>query len=258
MRALCFLTSAVAWLLMPACSSGSNADGTPAGTGSGVADDSLIVPDGIGVMALEGGAGVLDLQALTLRDGPKGLEAYVALKNDGDIAACAAGVSLELYDKAQQKLGAGISSLLSSHYYRLTDGSGTITSCVGPGDLTMAVVTDFQSDATSGDVGFVVYQCPYFALGVELIDGLTLSKVTSIPGSGGTAYAGTLLNGFDVAVTNPIVTVFPTNRGGRPLGVATASGSDDLPPRGSWPFETSAVDAPGVGQVAYPGGTLAN
>jgi hypothetical protein len=48
-------------------------------------DDALIVPEGLVVTLEPGGAGVLDLFALTLRDGPDGLELYAALRNDGDV-----------------------------------------------------------------------------------------------------------------------------------------------------------------------------
>jgi hypothetical protein len=48
------------------------------------------------------------------------------------------------------------------------------------------------------------------------------------------------------------VTVFPVNEAGRPLGMATSTGSMDLASGASWTFETNAVDTPGVDQVAYP------
>ena len=100
---------------------------------------------------------------------------------------------------------------------------------MGPGDVTMAAVTDLPADLAIEDVGSVVYRCPYFALDVVPIDGLTISEVKSVTGGAGTAYTGTLVNGLDVAVSNPSVTVFPVNRVGRPLGVATGSGTLEDP-----------------------------
>jgi hypothetical protein len=73
----------------------------------------------------------------------------------------------------------------------------------------------------------------------------------------GTVYTGTLSNGLDVAVSDPSVTVFSVNRVGRPLGVAIATGTVQIPPGGSWAFETNTVDMPGADQAAYPAGAMA-
>jgi hypothetical protein len=230
-----------------ACSSGTHED-----TG----DDARIVPEGLSVTALAGGNGVLDVIALTLRNGPTSTEVYAALKNVGDVPACSAAVSVELFDKIEQSLASGISGLLTQHFYRLTDGSGSIAACVGPGDVTMAAITDLPSDIAIEDVGYVVYRCPYFALDVVPIDGLTIGPVTRVAAAVGTTYTGTLVNGLDVAVSNPSVTVFPVNRVGRPLGVAIGSGTVEIAPGGSWAFETNAVSAAGVDYFAYPAGAL--
>jgi hypothetical protein len=228
------------------------------GSGGEAGSDALVVPEGLTIMPLAGGNGVLDLIALTLRKGPSNTELYAAMRNDGDVPACDPGLSVELFDKTQQSLATGISALLTKHFYRLTDGSGTIASCVGPGDVAMAAVTDLSSDIVIDDVGYVVYRCPYFALDVAPVDGLSVSQVQSVTNSAGTAYAGTLLNGFDAAVSNPAVTVFPVNHVGRPLGVATGSGTADIPPGDTWAFETNTVDDPGVDYVAYPTAALMN
>lgn len=231
------------------------------GTGADAGDDALIVPEGLSVTALAGGSGVLDLIALTLREGPTSTELYAALRNVGDVPACNGAVSVELFDRTGQSLTSGVGGLHTQHFYRLTDGSGTIAACVGPGDVTMAAVTDLASDIVIEDVADIVYRCPYFALDVVPVDGLTTSQVKSVAGSAGTAYAGMLVNGLEVTVSNPSVTVFPVNRVGRPLGMATASDTVDLSPGGSWTFETSTVSAAFVGSVdyvAYPAGALAN
>jgi hypothetical protein len=234
-------------LLSPACS-------------SDLADDALVVPDDIAVTALAGGNGVLDLVALTLRAGPSGTEVYAALRNDGDVPACSAAFAVELFDRTDHSLAAGITGLLTQRFYRLADhadGTGTIAACVGPGDVTMAAVTDLGDDVAIDDVETIVYRCPYFALDVVPVDGVTIGQVKRVTRGAGTAYTGTLVNGFDVAVGAPSVTVFPVNRVGRPLGVATSSSSDEIPPGGSWAFETSTVDAPAVDHVAYPAGAFA-
>lgn len=251
-----FILAAV--LLLLACSgSGGSPTQSNGGMGGSTGDATLIVPEGLNVMALPGGNGVLDVVALTLRKGPSSTELYAALRNHGDTPACHAALSVELYDKAEQALATGISGLLTSHFYRVTDGSGTIAACVGPGDVTMAAVTDLPADIAVEDVGYVVYRCPYFALDVVPIAGLSVSEVKSRTGGAGTAYTGTLVNGLDLPVNNPSVTVFPVNRAGRPLGMAIGSGTVEIPPGGSWAFETSTVDTAGADQVAYPAAALA-
>jgi hypothetical protein len=243
-------------LLLPACSNGTAH--MAASSDADSAGDPLIVPEDLSVTALAGGNGVLEMIALTLRAGANGAELYAALRNEGDIPACSAAVSVELFDDAEQSLAAGIGGLLTQRFYRLTDGSGTIAACVGPGDVSMAAVMGLPPDIVVEDVRHVVYRCPYFALEVVAIEGLTVSQLEPATGDDGTAFTGTLVNGFDVAVSNPSVTVFPVSRAGRPLGVATGSGRLELPPGGSWTFETSAVATPGADHIAYPAGALAN
>ena len=253
-------------LLALACSSSSREGGAgsisaDSGRGgavdAGMTDDALIVPEGLTVTALAGGNGVLDVIALTLRRGTSGTEVYAALRNDGDIPACDAAVAVELFDRSEQSLAAGIGGLLTQHFYRLTDGSDTIAACVGPGDMTMAAVTGLRSDIEIEEVGHVVYRCPYFALDVVPVDGLTVDQLERVTTSAGTAYTGTLVNGFDVAVDSPSVSVFPVNRVGRPLGAATSSSNVEVPPGGTWAFETNSIGARGVDYAAYPAGALA-
>jgi hypothetical protein len=219
--------------------------------------DVLIVPDGLTVTALAGGNGVLEVIALTLRKGPSGTGLLAALKNTGTNPACDAALSVELFDKNQDSIAAGIGGLFTQRLYRLTDGSGSLAGCAAPGDVIMASVTDLPSDIAIDDVGTVVYRCPYFALDVAPIDGLTLRQLKSTPHSAGTAYTGMLVNGLDIAVKNPSVTVFPVNRVGRPLGLATASDTEQVPPGGSWAFETEAVNELAFDYVAYPAGAFA-
>jgi hypothetical protein len=246
MLARCLLTAA-AGLLPLACSSGSAEPG----------DASLIVPEGLAVTALPGGNGVLELFALTLQEGARGSELYVALENVGDVPACSAAVAVELFDHDEQPLAAGIGGLHTQHLYRLTDGSDTIAACVGPGDVTMAAVTDLPAELALQDVGTVVYRCPYFALDVAPIDGLAMKRLERVTRDTGTAYTGTLVNEVGVAVRRPSVTVFPINAAGRPLGVATGQSSDEMPPGERWDFETGAVDVPASDFVAYPAASFA-
>jgi hypothetical protein len=240
----------VASVLLLACSSRGS-------TGS-AGDEALVVPDGLTVRALAGGNGVFRVTALTLQKGSSSSELYAALKNEGDSPACDAALAVELFDRTEQSLAAGIGALFTRHFYRLADGSGTIAACAAPGDVTMAAVTDLPSDLALDEVGYVVYRCPYFALDVVPIAGLIVGQVTSVARDDGTAYTGTLVNELDIAVTSPSVTVFPVNRAGRPLGAATGSGTEAVSPGNSWAFETNPVDAPAADYAAYPAGAFAN
>ena len=199
---------------------------------------------------------MLQVTALTLRKGSDATEIYAALMNTGDAPACSAAFSVELYDRNEQWLATGISGLLSQRFFRRTDGSEAIAACVGPGDVTMAALTDLPSDIVIEDVGHAIYRCPYFVLDVVPIDGLTVSEVTKITGDAGTTFAGTLVNELDVAVSDPLVLVFPVNRVGRPLGAARSSGMLEMPPGGSWSFETDAIEEAGVDQLAFPAAAL--
>lgn len=228
----------------------------PLACAGGEPHDPSIVPEGLRVMALAGGTGVLELSALTLREGPAGAEIYAALRNVGDVPACSAAVSFELFDHSQQSLASGIGGLLTQRFYRRTDGSRAIAACIGPGDVSMAAVTDLPADLRIDDVGYVVYRCPYFALDVEPIEGLNVSQVHGVARDSGTAYTGTLENALDVAVRNPSVSVFPLSHSGRPLGLSIAQSSRVIEPGDSWKFETNTVSEPGADSAAYPAGAL--
>ena len=231
--------------------------GGTGGAGGMTGDGSLVVPEGVTIMPLDGGTGVLELFALTLAQTPTGVvEGYAAVRNVGATSACSAALSIELFDATELSLGAGIGSLLSEKFHRLTDGSGSITSCVEPGDVAMAVVRDFPETVALGSVAIAVYRTPYFELPVETIDGLSVSELERVLLDRGIGYTGTLINAFDVTVTNPSVTVFPVNRVGRPLGAAIGSGMLEIPTGGSWTFTTNDVGDAGVSEVAFPVASL--
>ena len=218
--------------------------------------DAPIVPEGLQVSALPGGNGVLELSALTLRRGASNLEVYAELANVGDVEACSAALSIELFDARGQSLAAGIGGVLTQQLYRWRDGSNAIAACIGPGEVAMAGVTELPEDLTLEDVAQIVYRCPYFALDVIRIEGPSVRGLQRVSGAAGTSYTGTLVNQLDVAVRNPSVTVFPISRAGRPLGSAIGSSAIVLAPGAQWAFETSSVDEAGVDQLAYPAGAI--
>lgn len=221
------------------------------------AASSRIVPEDLSVMALEGGNGVLDVTGLTLRRGSQALEVFAALKNVGDVPACSAAFSIELFDRQEQSVAAGITGLLSQHFFRLTDGSETTAACVAPGDVTMAAITDLPAELAVEDIGTIVYRCPYFALDVVPIDGLEVDRVERVQAGGETSFAGRVVNRFDVTVENPSVSVFPIDRSGRPLGMVSVSEALELSPRGRWDFKTPGIAAAdGDDYAVFPAGAI--
>lgn len=237
---------------------GAGAAGVPnagaAGIGGETGGDALIVPQGLSVSTRPGGCGALTVVALTLRQGPSNGELYAALRNDGDTPACSPAFSVEVFDKTEQSVATGLGGLLVRRFYRLTDGSDTIAACVGPDDVTMVAITDLPSDISIDDVGRILYWCNFWALDLVPIDGISITGVRTVTQGTGVAYTGTLVNGFDVALSSPSVAIFPINRVGRPLGVAVRRGTVEVPPGGSWDFETNTVSEPGVDHAAYPAG----
>lgn len=220
--------------------------------GAAIDDDLLITPEGLQVTAHPGGCGALSLTALTLSRGASHGELYVALRNDRDTPACSPAFSVELFDKSEQSLATGLGGLLVRHFYRLTDGSGTVAACVSPGDVTMVAITDLPSDLAIEDVGRVEYWCNYWALDVEPIGGIRIDDVRAVARGRDVAYTGTLFNELDVALSSPSVAIFQVNSVGRPLGVAHGSGTVELAPGQSWSFETSTVSVAGVDHADYP------
>jgi hypothetical protein len=223
---------------------------------SSPARDSPVVPEGLRVMALAGGTGVLEVAALTLQKAGTTTELLAALRNTGDVPACHAAFSVELFDGANQSLAAGITGLLTRQFYRRTDGSGTIAACVAPGERTMAAITDLPADLTIEDVRSIVYRTPYFALDVEPIAGLRVEQIEKSTRNNQIAFTGTLKNSFDVSVDKPSVTIFPLTEAGRPIAVIQSTSDIHIPPNGEWRFETSPVDPPAADELAFPAGAL--
>jgi hypothetical protein len=230
---------------------GNDVGGTTCGPNS---DDASIVPSNLEVSLELGGAGVLDLYALTLREGSDGLDLYAALRNDGEVPACDAALKVQLLDTTGQPLGQWIGGLYTKDFYlyTLTDaGATTIAACVSPGDVTMTKIS-ITADIALADVGQVIYYYTYFALDAVPIDGLRVSEVDTVATAQGTSYAGTIVNELSMPVAAPSVAVFALNCAGRPLGLAIGGDTSDVPAGGSWTFQTSSVDTAGVGYAAFP------
>jgi hypothetical protein len=219
-------------------------------------DDRLFVPEGLPNTNENGQDVGLALVAFTLAPGANGPSFYAAVQNVWSTPLCEAGMMLNFYDTAGQLVGSGASVLQSGRFYQLTDGSGAIIPCIDPGQIAMTGETDLPATIAIDQLGSVQHLFPSFNVDVTPVGGLTVTGVEAIASGQGTAYTGTVVNDLASTLNDPSVAIFPVNRVGRPLGMATASAPGSLPPGGMWTFQTDAVDDPGVDQVAYATGTL--
>jgi hypothetical protein len=161
--------------------------------------------------------------------------------------------SVELLDAGEQFLATGLGGLLVQRFYPAADGSGAVAACVGPGDTTMVAISDLPSDVVVENVRHVVYWCNYWTVNdVAAVAGLSITNVRAVTRDDGIAYTGALFNALEVALKSPAVAIFPLNRARRPLGFALGRGLDEVPPGGTWQFETGTVPDAGVAHAAYP------
>lgn len=241
------LATATLVVLAPACAG----DRTEAPTG----DARHFVPETLPNTNVNGVDDGLTLVAFTLLREATGPALYAAVENRASTPACQAGMTTDFYDKSGQRVTSAGAVLHGRRPYRMPDG--TVMPCVGPGEVAMAGVTGLD-DFAIDELGWLEHLFPSFLIdGMTAIDGLTVRDLRSETGNGGSTYAGTLANGLDVAVSAAKVTVFPVNRVGRPLGMAT-SPSADVAAGASWAFETGVVGDAGVDAVAFPSATIAN
>jgi hypothetical protein len=244
-------------LVLPLGCSGTRGGSGGAGGAGGMAgapgDDRLFVPEDLPNTPRAGDVGqTLKLVAATLVQGPAGLEFYAAVRNDGNAPSCNAGMLTDFIDKAGQTVASVATTLRSKQLYRLD--AGTILSCVDPGQIAMTDSTYLPAAIVIGELARMTHTFPTFGGfdGIVPLVGLTVTQVETVPKAGGSAYTGTLTNALDVTASAPTVAIFPLNRVGRPLGMATVGTTIVLPPGGTWSFETTTVNDPGVAHAAYP------
>ena len=225
----------------------SSADATAGRDG----DDLFFVPDGLANTNLDGDrAGGLKLVAFTLVREAKGLSLYAAVTNKGDTPVCEAGMTTYFIDKTDQVVTSAGSVLQSKQFYRLDDG--VVVRCIAPGQMAMSAATELPNEVVIEKLGYLQHRFPAFMIdGITPIEGFDVSEVQAIAKGDGKLYTGKLINRFDKTVTDPSLAIFPMNRVGRPLGVATSKTATDLPPGSSWSFESTDVADLGVGYVAY-------
>jgi hypothetical protein len=223
----------------------------PDGSEEYISPHAEIAPEGLTVTAHPGGCGIMKLTALTLQRGAENGEVYAALKNEGSTPACAPALTFNAFDRDEQTIATGVSGVLLHRFYRLSDGSGTMAACVGPGDVGMVAITDLDPELVA-DVARIEFWCTFWSLAVDAVGELDVIDVEPVARDGGVAYTGSLVNGLDVPVSTPSVAVLPLSSGGRPIGVARASGTQQLLPGASWEFETGVVPDGGADSAAYP------
>jgi hypothetical protein len=240
---------AVGLVLSLACSGDGGMGGPPG-------DDRLFVPADLPANTTDTTGGWLTLVAFTLVQEALAPALYVAVRNDGESPACNVGMMIDFLDKDGYTVTSAGAAVWSKQYYRLDPN--VIFSCIDPGQVGMAAVTNLPSDLVIAELGSLRHSFPGFILqDIVPVQGLTVSGVRTTEAGPFTAYTGTFTNRFDAAVSAPAVAVFPVNRVGRPLGMGTCSVDIDLAPGGSVGFETSPVDETGAGYEAYPAGSPA-
>ncbi len=226
------------------------------GAGAPTGDDQLFVPADLPNTNQDGQDDGLVLVALTLVQEATGPAFYAAVQNVWSTPLCEAGMMLSFYDRSGQPVGSAAGVLQSGQFYQLDDGSGTIIPCVAPGQIAMTGETGLPDTIVLDQLGSLVHLFPSFNVGVVPAGALTVTGVAPTTGTAGTTYSGTVDNAIGSTLSNPSVSVFSVNRVGRPLGMATASTTADLPAGGSWVFQTGALDDAGVGQAAYGSGSV--
>ena len=224
------------------------------GLGGQAGDDRLFVPEGLPDTNQDGQDEGLVLVAFTLVPGANGPSFYAAVQNVSSTPICEAGMMLTFFDQNNQLVGTSAGVLQSGRFDQL--GDGTVIPCVDPGQIAMTGATGLPSTIVVDQLGALQHVFPAFVVDVLPFGGLTVTGVQPVANSAGTAYTGTVVNSLGSTLSNPSVTIFPVNRVGRPLGMATASATVDLAPGGTWNFQTTAVDDPGVDQAAYASGSL--
>jgi hypothetical protein len=110
-----------------------------------------------------------------------------------------------------------------------------------------------------GQLSGLTHRFPAFGGdGLTPLGSFTVSQVQVVAKDAASAYQGVFTNPLSLTATAPSVTIFPVNRVGRPLGAASSSATIDVPPGGTWSFETSTVNDRGVDYAAYPGASVSN
>jgi hypothetical protein len=260
LSAQCFVAGLIALGLTLACSEGGDGSGAPVsngGTSNEAGDERYFVPEALPNTEQDGEGAGLTLVASTLVLGERGPEYYAAVRNDGAEPACEAGMQTYFYDTSGEIVTSAGTTLFGGVPHRIEDGSGVIVSCIEPGATAMTAALGFSDDFAIDALARLEHRFPAFPLRTAVpVGALRVSGLNVVPKDGRHVYAGTFTNELPVAVQNPSVSVFVSNRVGRPLAMATSTATLVVAPGGTWAFETSSVDDAGADSTAYAGATV--
>jgi len=214
-------------------------------------DDLAFVPEALPTMERNAEGG-LTLVALTLVPGPRGPELYAAVRNEGESPACQAGMTVDFKDDEGQVVATAAGILVSGRFYRLEGGAGVVISCVAPEQVAMTAMTAPADRFVIDGLGSLEYAFPAHTVAdIVPVAGLSVSEVQSVMTASGNAFMGTVSNDFSETLSAPKVTLFPLNRVGRPLGVATSNAIVDLAAGDSASFQTPSFNRTGAGYAAF-------
>jgi hypothetical protein len=248
-----------------ASTGGNSTGGTAAGgTASGGAQGELggmagelnpelfVVPDGVTLRELSGSEGGLTLTALTFQATAEGFELYATVKNAGSEPICYGGMTVTFFDATEQALTTWGEALFSD-LYRMDEGAGGFIQCVAGGETALTGTQKLPEGIVIGQLAVLEYSLPAFGLdGVVENDDVSVSPLQLVQVGAETAFSGVIYNNLSETIANPSLAVFTLNEKGRPVGMATASETTEIPAGETWQFDTNPVRDTGSEAVAFP------
>jgi hypothetical protein len=235
--------------------SGGTAAGLGGTGGTGGGDDmGLFVPDVPNTYdgsVLEPG---MEIIAHGVREGSLGYEWLVAVQSTGTDILCVIDVASTFFDDEGTEIASGF-AVLETAPYRGISGEGSLTSCLGPGEIGMGVDGLGLSELDDvNDIASVTHS--FGALIIEdavPTDDLVVTGVQVVLDEfGRNQFVGQFHNDSDAAVETPSVSVFGVNAAGRPLVEAGAIDLVTIPAGGTWSFTTGAFEESVDSFVAFP------
>lgn len=223
----------------------------------GTSGESMFEPPNVPNVSLDPiGDGSLTLYSSTFRSGPNGLELYAGICNDSGATLCGVALQVEFYDQADELIGIASGAVQSGRLYRFSESPYPI-SCVAPGQTAMAALTSLPVGLALANLKSVGHRFPAFVINdAAPLAGVSVTQVDAFETAGGIAFRGIVTNNSDSPMKDPEVSVFPITEGGRPVGNVSSTATVEIPPGGTWAFETSTVVQAGAKQVAFAAATF--
>lgn len=211
----------------------------------------MFEPPGVPNVSLDGVGGSLTLYASTLLEGPNGLELYAGICNDSQSTLCSAALQVEFFDHSDTVIGTASGAVQSGRLFSFSESPYPI-SCVAPGQTAMAALTELPRGLLLADLGSMGHRFPAFVIdGATPLAGVTVNEVEAVETAAGVTFRGVVTNDADSPVRDPEVSVFPITEAGRPLGNGKSAASLEMPPGGTWAFETDVVAQAGARHIAF-------